>query len=46
MDIQIGNRQAGKIIMELRNDVVPRTAGKYFLDCKLSKYYSKISVLI
>ena len=29
MDIQIGNKQAGKIIIELRADVVPKTAGKH-----------------
>ena len=27
MAIQIGNKQAGRVIIELRADVVPRTAG-------------------
>ncbi|KAF6036866.1 PPIE [Bugula neritina] len=37
MDIQIGNRQAGKIIMELRNDVVPRTAENFRCLCTHEK---------
>ena len=28
MDIKIGNKAGGRIVMQLRADVVPKTAGK------------------
>lgn len=29
-DIKIGNRHAGRVVISLRDDIVPMTAGKFF----------------
>jgi len=44
MDIKIGNKPSGRVVMQLRTDIVPRTAGLFYYSIFLC--FSALTLLV